>query len=203
MKRLLMTALAAGMLVAAAPGASTDAPEGYAHEVLLDTSAEETRTASVAGGLPGGVNLTPFLGTAGVDQTCGTDVSDYCEVTYLAVTNPVADTDPDNPNEFDRFRLDINVVADVPGADFDLFVFETNADGTERSTEVASSGNAPGCAQLCGTQADPAYTNLCSGYDECITSELVTFEGAETVYLRVEIVYFASPAGYTADFSVL
>ncbi len=60
MKRLLATAAAATLLVAAAPAA--DPPEGYAHEVTFDTTDEAADAVTIDGGLPGGANLTPFLG---------------------------------------------------------------------------------------------------------------------------------------------
>ncbi len=98
--------------------------------------------------------------------------------------------------------LDIDVTAVVPGADFDLFVYETDETGAERGAELGNSGNFGFCAQLCGTQADPAYTTSCDGTDECLTLTVETTEFSPDAYLRVEVVYFTTPAGYTANLAL-
>ena len=158
----------------------------------------EDGTATVEGGLPGGVNPTPFVdGTS----TCSAEPNQYCETILLTVEQPVADEDPD-ALDFGLGEVTIDITATVPGSDFDLFVFESDAEGT-KGTEVASSGNAAACAQLCGTAPDPVglWPNQCAGTDECTELGVTTSELSGTRHYLIEVVYFASPAGYTGELS--
>lgn len=193
LKRLALLVVIVIGAVAAAP-ADGDPPEGIDHLVELGPDATE---ATVQGGLPGGANLSPFIPDQVVPQGCGKDVADYCEFVLIRIDNPVEDLDPEDPYEAKVATIDMDVTADVPGSDFDLFLFESDETGT-RGFDLASSGNAPGCAQLC-SEIPQAYTNVCDGTDECVSFNVVTTEGRPTVWVLAEIVYFTTPAGYSAN----
>lgn len=170
------------------------APATQQAETTHQVTFSEDGTATVEGGMPGGANVSPFIG----DPVCSTAPDSYCETILLTVEQPVADEAPD-AIDFGLGEVGIDVTAAVPGADFDLFVYESDADAT-KGTQIASSGNLSACTQLCGTAPDPAgLYNDCLGVDECVEFNVSTSDLDGTKHFLVEVVYFATPAGYTAN----
>lgn len=188
----LVTGALAASVLAFAPAAQQATTT---HTVTFDADGAQT----VAGGVPGGINLTGF--TEGTVR-CSSDPDAYCETILVTVEQPVADTDPEQL-ETATGDLSVDVTSDVPGGDFDLYVYTSDADA-KRGPAVANSGNAPGCAQLCGTAPDPAglFVNQCDGTDECVDFKVSTSDlpNGGTKHFLVEVVYFAAPATYTAEF---
>lgn len=190
----LVTGALAASVLAFAPAAQPAAEQAdTTHAVTFTADGEQT----VAGGAPGGINLTGF--TEG-DVRCSSDPDAYCETILVTVEQPVVDTDPE-ALEFATGDLAIDLTSDVPGGDFDFYVHTSDAAAT-RGPAVTNSGNAPGCAQLCGTAPDPAglYVNQCDGADECVDFKVSTSDlpSGGTKHFLVEVVYFAAPATYTA-----
>lgn len=197
MRRILVVTATAALVasgLAFAPAVSSQQAE-TTHQVTFS----EDGTATVEGGLPGGFNLTPLIdGTS----TCSAEPHQYCETILLTIGQPVADEDPEEI-DFGLGDVTIDITAAVPGADFDLYVFESDAEAN-KGTQVTNSGNAAACAQVCGSGApDPVglWYNQCEGTDECVDFSVTTSEFAGTRHYLVEVVYFASPAGYTGELS--
>lgn len=190
----LATAALVASAFAFAPAVTSQQAE-TTHQVTFTEDGSET----VVGGPPGGINLTGLIEG---QVRCSSDPDAYCETILVTVEQPVADEDPDAV-EFGLGQVTIDVTSAVPGGDFDLYVRESDADGS-RGTEMASSGNASACAQVCGSGVpDPIglWPNQCDGTDECVDVGVTTTDVVGTKYLLVEIVYFAAPAGYTANLS--
>lgn len=197
MRRILVVIAAAALIgstLAFTPAVSPQQAE-TTHQVTFS----EDGTATVEGDVAGGVNPTPFVdGTS----TCSAEPDQYCETILLTIEQPVADEDPD-AIDFGLGEVTIDITAAVPGSDFDLFVFESDADAN-KGTQVANSGNMAACAQVCGSGApDPVglWGNQCEGTDECVEFGVTTSELAGTRHYLVEVVYFASAAGYTGELS--
>lgn len=187
--RRLIVALSAAALAASAL-AFTPAPQTQQQDATHTVSFTEDGTKTVYGGPPGGVNLTPFnpLGS----QQCTDEVDGYCETVLIEVQQPVANED-EQAFELGTGSLSIETTSNVPGGDFDIFLYESTADGYQ-GKQLDSSGNAPGCAVNCAT---PAHFTKCSGADECITVDVDTNEADAARFYLLEVYYFATPDAHT------
>ncbi len=167
MRRIAVALGAAGLalsLVAAGPAAD-DPPEGYQFEMELVTGETVTHEGpSNAGGTTAG-----SLFGLGPDRTeCTQDSSHRCDkgLAFSKVGGTVT------------FEL----TPSIPGADFDVFVYESDKDGN-LGEEVASAGN------LWFPVSAPFLS----------PTETGTFEAKRGGYYAIFVDYYAAGGGYTLD----
>ncbi len=159
---------------------------GPASQADIDHTVELTvgEIASVAGGVAQGFNLTPTLTAASGGIECSKSPDTYCEKVLITVTNPFEEENAKKGRE--RANLSVALTPTVAAADFDLYLFEADADGNEGAEVGASDG-----------------TPLVSDPDSIERVNMVvstTAESTTTSYIAW-VVYFAAPSDYTMDVS--
>jgi len=183
MKRHLALGLA-GLVavgsVAAAP--VSDQQVAADHSVSLEIGNSET----VAGGVPQGFNTTPTTNGTSGGLTCTKDPNTYCETVLIELTNPYEDENARKGRERGNVFFTLTT-ADMVLSDYDLYVYESDADGAKGS-EVTSAGEFP---------------LLIQSSTEQTTVVVSTTQELETVWLLAEVYYFAAVTPYelTIDFS--
>lgn len=190
---VLVTVLAFG-LVAAAPAADHTSAD---HEFTVSPGDEFT----VEGGAAQGINVTPLVNDS---TTCGKDLDNYCETIYVEIDRPVP-ADENGDSQFAFTTISFDMTANVPGEDYDVFVYQSDDEGNklyQYSSEegVGQSANGPACAEICGLGVgDPLgfYGNFCDASDECVDFDVLTSTNAPTNHILIEVVYFAAASGYT------
>lgn len=173
-----------------AAGPSTSAPAD--HELSLTIGDE----ATIDGGAPGGINYTPVVtGGTQPEPTCSKSPEAYCEATLVELS---ADVPADAPRGRVTATLSMTLDAVQPIADFDLFVYESDADGA-RGGRLASSG------ALAGGQIAPTQDGIfwrCPASDECVDLPVTFRTGDEPQYLLVEVHYAIAPVSYRLDLAL-
>lgn len=174
MKRTFAIA-AAGLVVAstiaAAPAGSQARPVAD-HEVELAVGDQ----AHIDGGAPQGMNPGYF---DALDGACNKDPHTYCEHALVHVVTEV-------PEDVERGRLRTTLgltltSPDFPLSDFDMVVWESNADG-ERVAEVGQSAN--------------------GGYVEAVEQVSVvvsTTPEVQDAWFLVDVIYFLGGPNYDLD----
>ncbi len=172
MKRIA-TLLAAGAValgtVAAAPSQQRPAPDHEAELVPGDS-------VHIDGGAPQGVNPGYFDVTEGA---CNKDPNTYCEHTLVHVVTEV-------PEDVERGRLRTNLQIvvtspDLPVSDFDLIVWESDADG-ERGSQV-------------GQSASGGYVDAVEQLNVVVT----TTPDEQDAWFLVDVVYYLGGPNYDLD----
>jgi hypothetical protein len=170
----LVLALTA-MLVVLPATAHAEPPDGPAVKVSAGTT--YTWDATPTTGLNVAYWGVPFTGV-GATSACGDEVADYCETRLFELSNPLtqADIDAGRTKRTKSATITINNFGPVPDpvTDYDLLVFDSDANGT-RGDELATS---------------TAYGHEQAG-DESVTLSIVTTLAEPSKYVFVEIVYFA------------
>jgi hypothetical protein len=176
--RRMRVLLAAALLVAMIPvGGAT------AKDRELAVAAGETKTWNGVTATGAYVNYHGMLDAAqaavGPKNACGKEVRNYCDVTLVALSNPVPEEATSNfRNKNVTFRI-----ADytTPG-DYDLQVYESDSKGT-KGTKMNPTGQG-GCPCTSGGN----YTGL----DELVEFSVRTSKTEPVKYYLVEVVYFAN-----------
>lgn len=161
-----------------------EAQQDTTHAVVFT----EDGSATIDGGLPGGVNLTPFLGEVGIEQSCTPEPTGYCETILIEIQQPVEDLDPD-VFEIGRGQYNAELTPQIAASDFDVYVYESDASGT-RGDDITFSAGFP-AVDDCGASTG----------SECVAGAVSTYETLGTRYVLVEVYYFASAGSYTMDIS--
>lgn len=177
LKSLLIGVIAAGLVPAW--GASA-APVEVDHQVAV-TAGE---VAEWDGEPAVGANINYFNNFQAepvgqvfpIGQCSQDDPRTYCEYALIALSNPVPEDDADGRlRKSATIKLDgFNPVPD-PVTDFDLLVYESDAEGT-KGTEVGQDGSI-----------------LDADFTEVVTASVTTTRTEPVKYLLAEIVYYASP----------
>lgn len=169
----LLAGFALATTVAAAPAASS-APADHEVEMVLGDSVH------IDGGAPQGMNPDYFDTTGqGLGGQCTKDVSSYCEWTLVHVVTEV-------PADAKGGRLKSNLgltltSPDFPLSDFDLVLWESNADG-ERLEQVGYSGS--------------------GGYVDAVESmsiKVQTTPEIQDAWFLVDVVYYFGGPNYDLD----
>ncbi len=172
--------LAAGFLAASAVAAGPASSQSSAdHEIEMQLG----DTATVAGGVPQGVN-PDYFGNAGDGGVCSHDVDTYCEQVLIKVSNPFEEENAKKGRE--RANLDLHLTPTNPVSDFDLVLYESDADGTT-GAEIGRSGQTP--------VADNPESS------ETINAIVTTTADETDVWVIAHIVYFAAASDYSLDVS--
>lgn len=187
---VLAVAALVGSTLAFAPAVTSQQAE-TTHQVTFT----EDGTQTVQGDVPGGINLTGFT-EDGV--RCSSDPDAYCETILVTVEQPVADDGDPDTLSFGLGEVVMDTTADVQGGDFDITVFESDAEAS-RGSELASSGNFLACATFCDVPL--VQPNQCEAADECLEFNVSTSELGGTKHYLVEVVYFAAVSGHTTNIS--
>lgn len=164
MSRILRVIIMTVLCVAAATGANAETD--FAGEL-------EPGDSFTWEGQAAGLNPLYFEGNAG----CSSDPTNFCEYALLTYHNPVPEDDEDG-----RLTRTSTILVEptLPGADFDLQVYASDADGT-MGTMVGSS---------------TAFPVDNDGVESVVTALRTTTE-QPTAYLLVEVIHFANVGGYT------
>ncbi len=175
MKRQIALALAgvtAVATVAAAPGAERRADVDHEFELALGD------TASAAGSTPVGLNVQNYID----DYSCDGSPEHSCELALIKVTNPYEEENAKKNRE--RANLTIAVTPDVPASDYDVLVFESDADATKGSQV----GNAGGVPMLDHPESV-----------ETVNAVVTTTEDETERWFLVWIVHWSTVGSYTID----
>jgi hypothetical protein len=127
-----------------------------------------------------GLNLLYWGDPTGGNATfaCGDATDNYCDTILLEYSNPLTQVDIDTgkTKRTKSTTITVNNFGPVPDpvTDFDLIIFESDAQGT-RGTEIARSGDF-------GPQ---------QGGDESVGASIVTTLAEPSKFVLVEVVYFA------------
>ena len=193
---VLATAALVGSTLAFAPAVTTQQAETD-HAIVFTEDGSETVEGAQTNA---GTNLGDPVG-AGLPSECTKDPNTYCETVHVTVEQPVADEDPDSL-EFGTGEVSFTLAPTVPGADFDINVFESDQTGTARDELVAESGNFPGCSVLCESPLGAVIGEGCGpDHDECGSWTVPTNDlaGGGTAYYVIEVVYYLAAGPYTLD----
>lgn len=185
MKRIAALVVAGALAVAAAPARAPEVDADHTIELGIGD------TANVEGTAQGGMNLSGYVdGTV----TCTDSPEQLCETIFVAATNEVPEGET-----IASGVVSVALNAQVPGADFDLYVFESDETGA-KGAEVASSGDAA-AGQIVGSDPAGLLYTCTDAVDECLQFVVDTFDDEPTRYYLVEVVYFASAGSYSLDAS--
>lgn len=170
---VLLLALALVLPVTASGAAQADIDATY----TLNVGESATYESAV---LPGGANPLYFdQGGVGGDESCSKDLDTYCEHVLVELVNPVADDG--NPATDATARRNLSVELTTPAADYDMFVYASDADGTIGG-ELGRSTAFP-----IGDTGESVFTSI------------TTRESAPTQHVLVRIVFFAPTTPPTVD----
>lgn len=191
---VLATAALVGSALAFAPAAPERQEAETDHEIVFTEDGSETVEGAQTNA---GTNLGEL------STGCTKDPDTYCETVHVTVVQPVADEDPE-AIEFGSGDVAFTLAPTIPGADFDIRVFESDEAGTARGEEVASSGNFPACSILCESPLSAVIGEGCGpDHDECGDWTVATtdLEGGGTDHYVIEVVYYLAAGPYTLDVS--
>lgn len=171
MRKLITAAALAAFTfttVAAGPATVADPPEGY--EALIELKKGEAATFEGPSGTGGAA-----LGTGGDPTHCGGVVGAEGRCDFILV------------NALSSGTLDVVFEANYFVADFDVYIFASDEDGTF-GEEVARSGNGPGPVDAC----DPVL-------GICVSPTESTSFDAKKGHYAIMIEYYSAGGGYVLD----
>jgi len=178
MKRFIagLSAILAASSIAAAPSPSAPfaAPQ-IDHELALAIG----ESGSVTGNAQYGVNVENYTGA---DYACSSDPNMYCETVLIELTNPYVEEEARKGRV--RANLTFTLTPTLPISDYDLLVFEADEDGN-LGGQMGNVGETP-------LTPDPESK-------ETISVPITTTVDEETVWVAVQVVYWAVVGGWTAE----
>ncbi len=179
MRRHIVPLLAAGIAiasVAAAPSQAGRADVDHEVELLIGES------ATVDGGVPQGVNPSPFVGgSTGSDLTCSKAPNEYCETILVHLTNPYEEENARKGRERANANFELTTGSNML-SDYDVYWYESDADGT-KGAQIASSTAFP--VDNSGESTEGATLVITSTPDD------------DEVWVLVEVYYFSALEAYS------
>lgn len=176
MKRHLALALCGAVAlgtVAAGPNEASQAAIDHEFELELGDAASDV------GSQPVGINVENYVGDG---YSCDGAPNHTCGIALVKVTNPYEEENAKKGRE--RATLNVVVTPDFAGSDYDVLVFESDADGNQ-GAEVGSAGGVP-------VTDHPESV-------ESVSVVVTTTEEETERYFLVWIVHWATVGSYTID----
>lgn len=145
------------------------------HNVAVNSGETKTWQGTAAPGV--NPNYNGLHESLGPSRNCTADVKDKCEYALVAVTNPVPADDADGKLRKAMTVTINNYTLPSPLTDFALTAYETDATGSVRGAEIATSDN----------------TDVPDD-DESVPVQVTTTVTEPTKYFLIEVAYFANVA---------
>lgn len=181
MLKHLLLAGAVALSVAAAPapttGSTADDTAEVDYEVSLESGGSETVSSSPA---PGGVNALYFEQAPGVGgaESCSKSPDTYCEHILVELTKPVPADDEDG-----KVKGLVSAVLETEAADYDVFLYESDATGT------------------IGAELDRSTAFPLGDTSESVSGQVTTTVDDPTTHVLVRVVFFAPVTPHSTTIS--